>query len=182
MAAPGTQIGNLLISTENGKTYRQLKQELMQMCKEQNIDFGLIVKTVDDPSLTGADEEELALYMSQGTQSESQLTPPLMLYRLNAKDGKEELVRGITINELTVSDLKYIAAVGNDSHVLHRFVSPGGNLMGGIFMYYASRGQSSMGVPVSIAAPSVLFEELEFKKSAGKRKKPPIIIRPSFDK
>jgi predicted Zn-dependent protease len=182
MAAPGTQIGNLLISTENGKTYRQLKQELMQMCKEQNIDFGLIVKTVDDPSLTGADEEELALYMSQGTQSESQLTPPLMLYRLNAKDGKEELVRGITISELTVSDLKYIAAVGNDSHVLHRFVSPGGNLMGGIFMYYASRGQSSMGVPVSIAAPSVLFEELEFKKSAGKRKKPPIIIRPSFDK
>ena len=182
MATPGTQMGNLLISTENGKTYQQLKQELMQMCKEQDIDFGLIVKTVDDPSLTGADEEELALYMSQSTQSESQLTPPLMLYRVNVKDGKEELVRGITISELTVSDLKYITAVGNDSYVLHRFVSPGGNLMGGIFMYYASKGQSSMGVPVSVAAPSVLFEELEFKKSAGKRKKPPIITRPSFDK
>ena len=178
MATPGTQMGNLLISTENGKTYRQLKQELVQMCKEQSIDFGLIVKTVDDPSLTGADEEELARYMSQGTQSESQLTPPLILYRVNVKDGKEELVRGITISELTVSDLKYIAAVGNDSYALHRFVSPGGNLMGGIFMYYASKGQSSMGVPVSVAAPSVLFDELEFKKSALKRKKPPLMSRP----
>jgi predicted Zn-dependent protease len=178
MAAPGTQMGNLLISTENGKTYNQLKQELMQMCKEQNIDFGLIVKTVDDPSLTGADEEELALYMSQGTQSESPLTPPVMLYRVNTKDGKEELVRGITFSELTLSDLKYIAALGNDSYVLHRFVSPGGSLMGGIFMYYASRGQGSMGVPVSIAAPSVLFDELEFKKSAGTRKKPPLMPRP----
>jgi predicted Zn-dependent protease len=182
MAAPGTQMGNLLISAENGKTYQQLKKELMRMCKEQNIDFGLMVKTVDDPSLTGADEEELALYMSQSTQSESQLTPPVMLYRVDAKNGKEELVRGITISELTVSDLKYIAAVGNDSYVLHRFVSPGGNLMGGIFMYYASRGQSSMGVPVSVAAPSVLFDELEFKKSAGKRKKPPLIPRPFLDK
>jgi len=178
MAAPGTQIGNLLISTENGKTYHQLKQELMQMCKEQSIDFGLIVKTVDDPSLTGADEEELALYMSQGTQSESPLTPPVLLYRVNTKDGKEELVRGITFSELSLSDLKYIAAVGNDSYVLQRFVSPGGNLMGGIFMYYASKGQSSMGVPVSIAAPSILFDELEFKKSAGTRKKPPLIPRP----
>ncbi|MGD2092617.1 MAG: metallopeptidase TldD-related protein [Candidatus Aminicenantes bacterium] len=181
MATPGTQMGNLLISTENGKTYQQLKQELIQMCKEQNIDFGLIVKTVDDPSLTGADEEELARYMSQGTQSESQLTPPVMLYRVDVKDGKEELVRGITISELTVSDLKYIAAVGNDSYILHRFVSPGGNLMGGIFMYYASKGQSSMGVPVSVVAPSILFDELEFKKSAGKRKKPPLMPRPFFD-
>jgi TldD protein len=178
MAAPGSQIGNLLISIENGKTYQQLKQDLMQMCKEQGSDFGLIVKTVDDPSLTGADEEELALYMSQGTQSESQLTPPVMLYRVDVKDGKEELVRGITFSELTVSDLKYIAAVGNDSYVLHRFVSPGGNLMGGIFMYYASRGQSSMGVPASAAAPSVLFDELEFKKSTGSRKKPPLLPRP----
>jgi predicted Zn-dependent protease len=182
MATPGTQMGNLLISTENGKTYQQLKKELMKMCKEQGIDFGLIVKTVDDPSLTGADEDELARYMSQSSQSESQLTPPVMLYRVNVKDGKEELVRGITISELTVSDLKYIAAVGKDSHVLHRFVSPGGNLMGGIFMYYASRGQSSMGVPVSVVAPSVLFDELEFKKSAGKRKKPPLMTKPFFDK
>jgi predicted Zn-dependent protease len=182
MATPGTQMGNLLISTENGKTYQQLKQELMRMCKEQSIDFGLIVKTVDDLSLTGADEEELALYMSQSTQSESQLMPPVMLYRVDAKNGKEELVRGITISELTVSDLKYIAAVGNDSYILHRFVSPGGNLMGGIFMYYASRGQSSMGVPVSVAAPSILFDELEFKKSTGTRKKPPLIPRPLFDK
>lgn len=182
MAAPGTQMGNLLISTENGKTYQQLKQELMQMCKDQSIKSGLIVKTVDDPSLTGADEEELAFYMSQGSQSESPLTPPVMLYRVNTKDGKEELVRGITFSELTLSDLKYIAAVGSDSYVLHRFVSPGGNLMRGIFMYYASRGQSSMGVPVSIAAPSVLFDELEFKKSGGTRKKPPLIPRPLEDK
>jgi predicted Zn-dependent protease len=178
MATPGTQIGNLLISTENGKTYRKLKKELIKMCKEQSIDFGLIVKTVDDPSLTGADEEELARYMSQGTQSESPLPPPLILYRVNVKDGKEELVRGITISELTVRDMKYIAAVGNDSYILHRFVSPGGHLMGGVFMYYASKGQSSMGVPVSVAAPSVLFEELEFNKGAVKRKKPPIMTRP----
>jgi predicted Zn-dependent protease len=178
MATPGTQMGNLLISAENGKTYRRLKKELIKMCKEQSIAFGLIVKTVDDPSLTGADEEELARYMSQGTQSESQLTPPLILYRVNVKNGKEELVRGITISELTVRDMKYIAAVGNDSYVLHRFVSPGGHLMGGIFMYYASKGQSSMGVPVSVVAPSVLFEELEFNKGAVKRKKPPLMSRP----
>jgi predicted Zn-dependent protease len=176
MANPGTQIGNLLIESEDGKTYQQLKDELIQLCKDQEMDFGLVVKTLDDPSLTDADEEEMPLYMSQ--DSEAQLTPPIMMYRINVKTGKEELVRGITFSELSVSDLKYITSVGKDSYVLNRFVSPGGNLIGSIFMYYASRGQGSMGVPVSVVAPSLLFEELEFKKSAATRKKPPVMSRP----
>lgn len=182
IAKPGTQFGNLLITTENGKTYQQLKKELLQMCKEQSMEFGLIIKTLDNPSISGVDTDELSLYMTPGTQSESRLTPPIMMYRVFVKDGREELVRGITVSELTVSDLKYIAAVGKDSYVLHRFVPPSWDIMAGIFIYYASRGQGGMEVPASIAAPSVLFEELEFKKSASKRKKPPLLPPPVFIK
>ncbi|UCH92414.1 MAG: hypothetical protein JSV88_19245 [Candidatus Aminicenantes bacterium] len=183
MGNPGTQIGNLLITTENGKTFQQLKQELLQMCKDQGLDFGLMVKTFDDPSITGMDESDsFSLFMSRSSQTESQITAPVMMVRVYVKDGREELVRGISISELSVSDLKDIDAVGNDCYVLQRMVSPGGGMMSNIFLLYSSRGRSGMGIPASIAAPSVLFEELEFKKSEKKQKKPPLLTHPFFAK
>jgi hypothetical protein len=54
----------------------------------------------------------------------------------------------------------------------------GGSLLGGSFSLNPDRGRP--GIPASIIAPSILFEELEFKKSEEKREKPPILPHPFF--
>ncbi len=138
-----TEIGNLFIQSSDGKSPDQLKQELIKMCKALEMPYGIIIKGggLNDPALT---------------------------YKVYVEDGREELIRGASIGELTVKQLKaQIIAVGNDSYVLNR---AGGSGYGG------------GGVSTSIVAPSALMEELELKKPTGAQQKPMLLTHPYFDK
>jgi predicted Zn-dependent protease len=138
-----TEIGNLFIQSSDGKGYEQLKQELIKMCKALEMPYGIIIKGggLNDPSLT---------------------------YKVYVDDGREELIRGASLGELTVKQLKaQIIAVGNDSYVLNR--AGGGGYGGG-------------SVSTSVIAPSALLEELELKKPTGAQQKPMLLTHPYFDK
>jgi PmbA/TldA metallopeptidase C-terminal domain len=180
MGKPGVQVSNLIITAENGRSYKQLKLMLMQMCKEQQLPFGLLIKTFDNPTITGL-EPSLSARMMQNPQNPP-LTAPILIYRVSANDGKEELVRGLSITELPVNDLKYISAVGDDAYVHHRLVAPTGGAMGSVFSIFSSGSGSGVRLPVSIVAPSLLFEEVEFEKIDEQRNKLPIMAHPYFKK
>lgn len=173
----GVQIGNLFVTTEKGKSYKELKKELIELCKEQQMSHGLIIKTVDNPGITGMDFSVASLIMSRN-QSGPQMTNPALMYRVHVKDGREELVRGITFSEINLRSFKDIVTVGNDYFVHHRLLSTGGSV-NPMFIFFGG-GRGSPGNPVSIVAPSVLVEELEFKKSAETRKNPPLLGHPYF--
>jgi predicted Zn-dependent protease len=170
---PGAAIGNLFITAEKGKSYDKLKKELLEFCEDQQLEFGLIVKTVDNPTITGVESSALSFLMQSGG-GQGKLTAPVMLYRVYVKDDKEELVRGITFAEMTVKSLKDIEAVGNDYYVHHKLLTGAG---GGISLF-GGRGGGGAGIPGSIVAPSVLFEELEFKKDPANKKNPPLLAHP----
>ncbi|MCP4156462.1 MAG: hypothetical protein GY757_52600 [bacterium] len=183
MAKVAPQIGNLFISTTEGKSTKELKEELIQYCKDQGLEFGLIVKSLDNPMITGR-EINMATLMSGGAGM-SNLSNPVMMYKVHVKDGREELVRGLAFNNVSLKELKDITAVGKDSYVLHRMQANGGGFGGGFFaMIMAARSgqKGTMGVPGSIIAPPVLFEELELKKKGDTRKDPPLMIHPYFSK
>src|SRR5256884_4465441 len=40
------QIGNLFIQSSEGKTYDDLKQELLKMCRDENLPYGILIKTL----------------------------------------------------------------------------------------------------------------------------------------
>jgi predicted Zn-dependent protease len=178
---PGVQVSNLFITAKKGKSYKELKQELMDLCRDQEMSFGLMIKSVDDPAITGIDFSITELMRRQTGGGGESITSPVMMYRVDAKTGREELVRGISVSELTVRTLKDILAVGNDSYVYHRLLSGGG--MSSYFSYISAlRGVRGGGIPGSIVAPSVLFEELELKKTTETRKNPPLLAHPYFSK
>src|ERR1700675_4022902 len=77
---------------------------------------------------------------------------PRLLYRVYASDGHEELVRGAVFNELDVRTLRNnLIAAGNDPLVSNR------------------DGQ----IPATVIAPSILFDELEVKRTDAKNSKLP---------
>lgn len=77
---------------------------------------------------------------------------PRLLYRVYEKDGHQELVRGAVFNELDTRTLRNdLVAVGNDPLVSNR---------------------ENM-VPTSVIAPSILFDELEVKRTDAKNAKLP---------
>jgi TldD protein len=77
---------------------------------------------------------------------------PRLLYRIYVSDGHEELVRGAVFNELDTRTLRNnLVAAGNDPLVSNR----AGN------------------VPTTVICPSVLFDELEVKRTDRKNAKLP---------
>lgn len=86
---------------------------------------------------------------------------PRLLYRVYANDGHEELVRGAVFNELDVRALRNdLAAIGDDPLVSNR--------MGGL--------------PQTIIAPSLLFDELEVKRADTTKEKLPEYPAPELNK
>ncbi len=132
-AAPGQSagpnIGNLIVQSKQPLSPEQLKQKLIDICRQDNKPFGYYVET-----LGGNDYE------------------PRLLYRVYEKDGHQELVRGAVFDELDTRALRNdLVAAGNDQLV--------GNREGAI--------------PTTVIAPSILFDDLEVKRTDAKNAKLP---------
>jgi TldD protein len=77
---------------------------------------------------------------------------PRLLYRIYVSDGHEELVRGAVFNELDTRTLRSnLVAAGNDPLVSNR----------------------ESAVPTTVISPSILFDELEVKRTDSKNAKLP---------
>jgi len=81
---------------------------------------------------------------------------PLVIYKVYP-DGREELVRGAEIARIDLKSFKRIMACGDGMHVLN-----------------GARGYS----PTTVAAPAMLFEELDLAKVDRDFDKPPILPTP----
>jgi len=175
IGSPSVQIGNLFVQTTEGKSFAELKQELIDLCQDQGLSYGLLIKKFDNPSITGREFSLSSFSMRRGLQQEL-VTPPILVYKVFVEDGREELVRGVIVAEMSVRMLKDIVAVGKDYYVNNKLTAGGG--MMGLFFSYAFR----LGIPTTVIAPSVLFEEVELKKPGGAQQKPVFLKHPFFKK
>jgi TldD protein len=82
-------------------------------------------------------------------------------YRLGA-DGRESLIRGATIAPLSVRDLRDVLAAGRDPAVYS----------------FVTENDAGTDIPVSIASPSLLFEDVEVRAPSTPNKRPPVVARP----
>jgi predicted Zn-dependent protease len=89
-------------------------------------------------------------------------------------DGREELLRGIQFSDLNTAAFKEIVAASKDQNILTVQFIP--QHMMGIF----SISDESY-APVTLAVPSLLFEDVTVRKIRGVTSKPPVIPNPYFD-
>jgi TldD protein len=95
------QIGNLFIQSSEGKTFEDLKQQLLKMCQEENLQYGILIK-----ALIG--------------DGRSPIGTPVLTYKVYVADGREELIRGAFAQAIPIRSLRQIEAVGNDAFVVNR--------------------------------------------------------------
>ena len=181
IGSPSVQIGNLFVQASEGKSFAELKKELVDLCQDQGLTYGLLIKMFDNPSITGREFSLSSFSMRRGPQQEM-VTPPILVYRVYFEDGREELVRGVTVAEMSVRMLRDIVAVGKDYYVNNKLMS-GGGIMGLFFSYAFRFGQAgAFGIPTTVIAPSALIEEVELKKPGGAQQKPAFLKHPFFKK
>ncbi len=100
---------------------------------------------------------------------------PLVVYKVYTKDGREELVRGARISGFSPRILRNIAGIGNDDFVYNYMQSERVGISGTALGAF---GTAQDGLPATVVAPSLLFEEIEVRGARGEPKRLPILPEP----
>jgi TldD protein len=125
---PSAGLGVLVVKSSEAQAPEALRQKALQIVKDQGMPYAYRVETLGPGNA------------------------PRLLYRVYAKDGHEELVRGAVFNELDVRAMRSdLIAAGNDPLISNR----------------------TGGAPTTIISPSLLFGELEVKRADTSKDKLP---------
>ena len=157
--------GNLFVHATQTVSLPDLKRKLMDLCRERNKPYGIVVRKLDFPSTASVDEIRR---LAQSGGSSRPVVLPLLVYRIYP-DGREELVRGLRFRGLSTRSLKDIVAASDESYVFD-FIDSNA--------IFALVGAGSFTTSASVIAPSVLFDEIELEPIQEETPKPPIVPPP----
>jgi predicted Zn-dependent protease len=141
--------GNLIVAPREGIPKAALDDKLVELVREQGAPYGL--RFVD----IGGGVTNTSRYMAQAFQ-----VNPVLVYRV-FPDGKEELVRGVTLEGTPLSSLGKIVAAGDRYEVFNGYC-----------------GAESGWIPVSGASPPLLLSQIEVARAPAEQDRPPLLPPP----
>ncbi len=161
-------LSNLFVKSTETVTGGDLKTKLLEMVKQRNKPFGILVRRMDYPSSAGGDElRRLAVSLGNNANG-TVLSSPLLVYRIYP-DGKEELIRGVRFRGLNLRSLKDITSASTELHQFD-FIGNRGP--------FALMGMGGYVFPASVIAPALLFEDLELEHPQVEVPRPPTVPPP----
>ena len=161
--------GNLMVRATGASTLAELKQKLIDLCRQRNKPYGLLIRKMDFPSTaSGSEYQRIAARMAQDGGAGRMVSLPLLVYRVYP-DGREELLRGLRLKGASTRSLRDIVAAGGDPAVFD-YQENG--------WPFAVAGAASFVAECSIVAPGLLFEELQLERSEEELPKLPIVPPP----
>jgi len=167
--ANGAAISNLFVRARETVPVQDLKKKLIEMCRQRNKPYGVIVRKMDFPS--SASVEEVRRMLSGSGQSGGHpVSAPVLVYKVYP-DGREELVRGLRFRGLNARSLKDIVAAGDDNNVFEFLNNQAP---------FALIGGASYVAESCAIAPSVLIDDLELHPLDEELPKLPIVPAPDL--
>jgi hypothetical protein len=160
--------GNLFVRASETVPAVQLRQQLIDLCRQRGKPYGIVVRKMDFPSSASIDE--LRRLLSGGARSARQVSLPLLVYRVYP-DGREELARGLRFRGLTARSLKDMLAASDDTHVFDYLENAAP---------FAFMGGASYAAETSVIAPSLLIDDLELEKAQDELTRPPLVPPPAL--
>jgi TldD protein len=175
---PHPLMSNLFFNSAEGVNPADLRQKFLDACKAAGRAWCLVVRQMDNPAIAIHHQDDLSdaiAGVAAGAATGDRL--PLMMVRVNVADGREELVRGARLMGLTLRSMRNVLAIGNDQTVFPYFQSLVSGFAGTALGAF---GSADSGVPSTIIAPSLLFEEVEVRGARGEPRRLPLLPAPSL--
>jgi TldD protein len=150
---PVARQGNLIVSSTKTYTFPELRQQLIDLVKKQNLPYGLLIDDISGGfTFTGR------------AQPQAFQVTPLVVYRVFPDGRPDQLVRGVDIVGTPLVSLTKIVATGDKPEIFNGYC-----------------GAESGSVPVSAVAPAILISEMEFAKKETSTDRPPVLPPPAHD-
>jgi len=160
-------IGCLFVKDDKGVSDEELKAKLIEAARDEGLEYGVRIKALKPagPAISRAERLSRLMRAARGARGAvgGGLGDPLVAYKVYVADGREEPFRGCEFGPVDVSNLRRIVAAG-DTFIVYNYVD-------------SARG--GPGVPSTILAPPVLFEELELSQIEQEHDKLPILNAPA---
>jgi TldD protein len=152
LMATGRQ-GNLIVTSTHTVSDSELRAKFIEEIKKQNKPYGLYFEDIQG-----------GFTLTTRALPQAFQVIPVMVYRIYPDGRPDELVRGVDIVGTPLLSLNTILLTGDTLQVFNGICG-------------AESGQ----IPVSAAAPAMLFSEIEVQKKAKGSQRPPIISPPAID-
>jgi TldD protein len=163
-------IGNLFVKAGQTTPLADLKTRLIQLCKDRDKPYGMLVRKLDFPfSADNGEVQALSAASMQSGGSARPVSPPVLIYRVYP-DGREELVRGLRFRGVSSRSLRDILAASTET-TLFDYVNNGAPL--------ARLGAGGFLAPAAVIAPGLLFEEMELERPQDQLQRPAIVPPPN---
>ena len=150
---PTGRQGNLIVTSTRTVKDADLRQKLIDEVKKQGKPYGLYFEDI---------QGGFTLTLAAAPQVFQVL--PVMVWRVYPDGRPDELVRGVNIVGTPLAALNRILLTGETTEVFNGIC-----------------GAESGSIPVSAAAPAMLFSEIEVQKRQHSVNRPPILPPPGFD-
>ena len=168
-------MSNLFFTSTETVSKDELKKKFLDACRAEKLDYCLVVRQMDNPSISIMHQEDFTELLASFGGSAATDRLPLVVYRVYVSDGREELVRGARITGFSPRSLRNIESIGNDDYVYNYMQNQSAGVAGTALGAF---GTAQNGVPASVVAPSLLFEEVEVRGARGEPKRLPILPEP----
>jgi hypothetical protein len=162
------RISNLFVRTSRSDSLSALRQQLLDMIRQQNKPFGLLIRKMDFPSAGSVDDLRRLTNRLARAGGGRVVSSPVLVYRVYP-DGREQLVRGLRFRAFSARSFKDILAASNELAVFDY-------LDNGAPMALPGAGQFAVGC--SVVSPALLFEDLELEAGDGDQPSRPLVPPP----
>jgi predicted Zn-dependent protease len=147
---PVARMGNLIVEASRTVPDEKLKKMLLEEARKQGKPYALLIKDIQGGNTNTS---------GYGYQAFKGI--PRLVYRVDAKTGKEELVRGVEIVGTPLTSINKVIAMGDKPAVFNGYC-----------------GAESGFVPVSTVAPATLIGEIELQRVRKESGRPPVLPAP----
>jgi TldD protein len=178
LAEPQPTMSNLFFTSSETVSKDEMKKKFVDECKAEKLDYCLVVRQMDNPTISILHQDDFQELLASFGGNAATDRLPLVVYRYYPADGHEELVRGARITGFNARSLRNIAAIGNDDYVYNFMENLTTGVAGTALGAFGSAAPGQAGLPASVVAPSLLFEEVEFRGARGEPKRLPILPEP----
>jgi predicted Zn-dependent protease len=173
-------MSNLFFTSTETLSPSEMKKKFLDACRAEKLNYCLVVREMDNPTLSLLHQEEFSELLASFGGNAGTDRLPLIVYRVYPQDGREEMVRGSRISGLGTRALRNLSGIGNDNFVYNYMQSQINGFAGTALGAFGS-AQSGLGLPASVVAPSLLFEELEVRGARGDPKRLPLLPAPPMN-
>src|SRR5882724_327601 len=169
-------MSNLFFTSAETLSAAELKKKFLDTCRAEKLAYCLVVREMDNPAISLLHQEDFSeLLASYGGGAGTGDRLPLVVYRLYPESGREEMIRGARTIGLNSRALRNLAGIGSDTFVFNYMQSQINGFAGTALGAF---GSAQSGLPASVVAPSLLFEELEVRGARGEAKRLPLLPPP----